>query len=53
MGTPMVPSYANIFMAALETEMLLNAPNGFIPLEWIGYIDDIFAVWPHGLESLM
>ena len=53
MGTPMAPSYANIFMAALETEMLLNAPNGFIPLEWIRYIDDIFAVWPHVLESLM
>ena len=53
MGTPMVPSYANIFIAALETKMLLNAPNGFIPLEWIRYIDDIFAVWPHGLESLM
>ena len=53
MGTPMAPSYANIFMPALETEMLLNAPNGFIPLEWIRHIDAIFVVWPHGLESPM
>ena len=41
-------------MAALETEMFLNAHNGFIPLiEWIRYIDDIFAIWPHGLESII
>ena len=53
MGSPIAPSYAKIFMAALETEMLLNAPNEFIPLEWIRYIDDIFALWPHGLEFLM
>ena len=38
----MVRSYANTSMAALETEMFLNAHNGFIPLiEWIRYIDDI------------
>ena len=31
MGSPMAPSYANIFMAMLEGEMLRNAPNGLTP----------------------
>ena len=53
MGTPVAPSYANLFMAALEEQLLLNAPNGLIPFEWIRFIDDIFAIWPHGTNSLM
>ena len=54
LGTPVVRSYANTFMAPLETEIFLNAHNGFIPLiEWIRYIDDIFAIWPHRLESII
>lgn len=52
MGTPMAPTYANIFMAVLEKELLLNAPNGLIPLEWIRFIDDVFAIWTHGIETL-
>ena len=44
LGTPVAPSYANIFMAALEEQLLLNAPNGLIPFEWIRFIDDIFAI---------
>ena len=52
MGTPMAPTYANIFMAVLEKELLLNAPGGLIPLEWIRFIDDIFAIWTHGIETL-
>ena len=31
MGTPAVaPSYANLFMVALEEQLLLNAPNGLV-----------------------
>ena len=53
LGTRLVGSYANTFMVALETEIILNAHHGLIPLiEWIRYIDDIFAMWPHGLESI-
>ena len=52
MGSPMAPSYANIFMAILEKQMLLNAPDGLIPFEWIRFIDDIFALWTHGIEAL-
>ena len=50
MGTKMAPCYANIFMEKLESEML----NSFIlkPIHYYRYIDDIFFIWPHGLESL-
>ena len=52
MGSPMAPTYANIFMAVLEKELLLKAPNGLIPIEWIRFIDDIFAIWTHGIDKL-
>ena len=44
MGSPMAPSYANLFMGELEQHFLQNAPGGLIPLEWIRFIDDIFAI---------
>ena len=53
MGSPMAPSYANLFMGELEQHMLQNAPGGLIPLEWIRFIDDIFAIWPHGTDRLV
>jgi hypothetical protein len=53
MGTTMAVSYANIFMAALEEEILKNAPEGLTPLEWIRFLDDIFAIWCHGEASLI
>ena len=53
MGTTMAVSYANIFMASLEEEILKNAPEGLTPLEWIRFLDDIFAIWCHGEASLI
>ena len=53
MGTTMAVSYANIFMAALEEEILKNAPEGLTPLEWIRFLDDIFAIWCHGEATLI
>ena len=53
MGTTMAVSYANIFMATLEEEILKNAPEGLTPLEWIRFLDDIFAIWCHGEASLI
>ena len=53
MVSPMAPSYANLFMGELEQHMLQNAPGGLIPLEWIRFIDDIFAIWPHGTDRLV
>ena len=52
MGSPMAPTYANIFMAMLEQKLLKEAPEGLIPIEWIRFIDDIFAIWTHGLNKL-
>ena len=52
MGSPMAPSYANLFMGQLEHNMLRDAPGGLIPLEWIRFIDDIFAIWTHGIDKL-
>jgi hypothetical protein len=53
MGTTMAVSYANIFMAALEENILKNAPEGLTPIEWIRFLDDIFAIWCHGEASLL
>ena len=52
MGSPMAPTYANIFMAMLEQKLLKQAPQGLIPIEWIRFIDDIFAIWTRGLDKL-
>lgn len=50
MGTRMAPSYANLFMSDLETRLLTWTTRR--PCTWWRYIDDIFAIWEHGQESL-
>ena len=50
MGTRMAPSYANIFMDSLERKILAEEER--IPSTWWRYIDDIFAIWPHGEQHL-
>ena len=49
-GTKMAPSYANIFMGKLESDLLERAPKK--PILWRRFIDDIFFVWTEGEESL-
>ena len=44
MGTKMAPSYANIFMAELEEQLLANYP--IEPALWKRFIDDILCIWP-------
>ena len=53
MGTKMAPSFANIFMGALEQTLLSSSPNHLIPLLWKRFIDDIFLIWTHGKESFL
>ena len=48
MGTRVAPSYANLFMAKLEEDLL--AWTSARPHTWWRYIDDIFAIWEHGRE---
>ena len=51
MGTRMAPSYANLFMGKIETDFLAGQP--LTPTMWLRFIDDIFAIWTHGLEALL
>ncbi len=50
MGTRVAPSYANIFMGNLETTLLDKAANK--PHTFKRFIDDIFLLWTHSLQSL-
>ena len=50
MGTRMAPSFANLFMNRLETNILGQA--SVLPLCWWRYIDDIFILWDQSAEDL-
>ena len=50
MGTRVAPTYANLFMSKLETDMLNSYQ--LKPKIWLRYIDDIFFIWEHGEEEL-
>ena len=43
MGTKMAVSFANIFMAKIETTLIQQSETK--PKEWRRYIDDIFSPW--------
>ena len=43
MGTKMAVSFANIFMAKIETTLIQQSETK--PKEWRRYIDDIFSLW--------
>ena len=43
MGTKMAVSFANIFMAVVETEIISRSATK--PLQWKRYIDDVFSLW--------
>ena len=53
MGSPFAPNYANIFMDNIERQILDNAPNNNTPILWLRFIDDIFAIWTYGQDSLL
>ena len=50
MGTPVAPTYANIFMTWLETNFMLNLTKK--PFVYKRYLDDIFMIWPHSINDL-
>ena len=43
MGTKVAVSFGNIFMSAVETEIINKSK--IKPLEWKRYIDDVFSLW--------
>ena len=50
MGTKMAVSFANIFMAVVETEIINQSQ--FNPLTWKRYIDDVFSLWNINKEEI-
>ena len=54
MGTKVVPSYANLFMARLEEKLIEKARTDLkveLPL-YLRYIDDIFFIFPYSETKL-
>ena len=45
MGSPLGPTFANIFMCSLEENMLDNCPLSFRPLFYRRYVDDTFLLF--------
>ena len=51
MGTKLAPSYANLFMTKFEQTHVYT--YHLQPTLWKRFIDDIFMIWPHGMDSLL
>ena len=51
MGTKLAPSYANLFMTKFEKSHVYTYQ--LQPTQWKRFIDDIFMIWPHGMDSLL
>ena len=51
MGTKLAPSYAKLFMTKFEEKYVYTYP--LQPKLWKRLIDDIFIIWPHGMDSLL
>lgn len=45
MGSDMAPTYANVFMAALNENVIYPSEDFKYVKAWWRYIDDIFAIW--------
>ena len=50
MGTRVAPTYANLYMADFEEKYVYTYPKQ--PSLWLRYIDNIYMLWPHGLQEL-
>ena len=51
MGTKLAPSYANLSMTKFEQAHVYT--YHLQPTSWKRFIDDIFLIWPHGMNSLV
>ena len=50
MGTKVAVSFGNIFMSAVETEIINKSK--IKPLEWKRYIDDVLSLWDTEREEI-
>ena len=51
MGTKLAPSYANLFTSKFEQAHVYT--YHLQPTLWKRFIDHIFLIWPHGMDSLV
>ena len=51
MGTKLAPSYTNLFMTKFEHNLVYT--YHLQPTLWKRFIDDIFMIWLHGMDSLL
>ena len=53
MGSPLGPTFANIFMCHLEETFLQDCPHAFKPLFYKRYVDDTFVLFKHQSHATM
>ena len=51
MGSPLGPSFANIFMRALEQKFLSNCPLAYKPVLNCRFVDDIFCIFENRTQG--
>ena len=45
MGSPLVPSFASIFMCSFKSKWLRDCSNSFKPVFYRGYVNEIFQIF--------
>ena len=45
MGSPLGPSFANVFMCALEQNVLFTCPSDYKPVFYRRFVDDAFCIF--------
>lgn len=53
MGSPVAPSFANIFMSAFESQHIHHCPHAEDIVIWLRYVDDVFMLWKGTHEHLI
>ena len=51
MGSPLGPSFANIFMCSLEQNFLSNCPSNYKPIFYRRYVDDTFCIFQNRTQA--
>ena len=51
MGSPLGPSFANIFMSALEKNFLSNCPSNYKPIFYRRFVDDTFCIFQNRTQA--
>lgn len=52
MGSPVAPSYANVFLSHIESRYVLPGSQSGNILAWLRFVDDIFVLWKGDEKAL-